>query len=176
MQMFSAKGFGLTVQDFHSMTVGGYDILGRLEDVPLTSDYEHSLKSSVADFSLLSGPAYESGAAGYYFGQKSDHMSTPAIRSVEERKAMVERGRDVIARLVDHIDIRRIVDDMSRLKDFEDDEALSLGSRRLQRQVRGLRIWKAPSGLLGSSCVQRPLTVPSWPSAWPRSPSGCMFC
>lgn len=123
MQMFSAKGFGLTVQDFHSMTVGGYDILGRLEDVPLTSDYEHSLRSSVADFSLLSGLAYESGAAGYYFGQKSDHMSTPAIRSVEERKAMAERGREVIARLVDHIDIKRIVDDMRRLKDFEDDVA-----------------------------------------------------
>ena len=34
---------------------------------------------------------------------------------------MAERGREVIARLVDHIDIRRIVDDMSRLKDFEDD-------------------------------------------------------
>lgn len=63
---------------------------------------------------------------------------------------MAERGREVIARLVDHIDIRRIVYDMSRLKDFEDDEALSLGPCRLQRQVRGLRIWKDPSGLLGS--------------------------
>lgn len=36
---------------------------------------------------------------------------------------MAERGREVIARLVGHIDIRRIVDDMSRLKDFEDDVA-----------------------------------------------------
>ena len=43
------------------------------------------------------------------------------MRSVEERTAMAERGREVIARLVDHIDIKRIVDDMSRLKDFEDD-------------------------------------------------------
>ena len=121
MQMFSQKGFGLTVEDFHSMTVGSYDILGRLEDVPLTTEYEHDRPSSVSRFSMLSGLAYESGAAGYYFGQKSDHMSTPGIENEQRRKELAAQGRQVIDRLVEHINIVKISEDMAQLKTFEDD-------------------------------------------------------
>lgn len=121
MQMFSAKGFGLTVDDFHSITVGAYDILGRLEDVPLTCEYEHTRPSSVSRFSVLSGLAYESGAAGYYFGEKSDHMSTPGIETVERRSELAKQGCEVIDRLVDHIDIVKVVEDLKMLKTFEDD-------------------------------------------------------
>lgn len=121
MQMFSAKGFGLTVDDFHSITVGAYDILGRLEDVPLTCEYEHTRPSSVSRFSVLSVLAYESGAAGYYFGEKSDHMSTPGIETAERRSELAKQGCEVIDRLVDHIDIVKVVEDLKMLKTFEDD-------------------------------------------------------
>ena len=39
---------------FHAITVGAYDMLGRLEDVPLTTKYEHQEKQSCAEFDDVS--------------------------------------------------------------------------------------------------------------------------
>lgn len=118
MQMF--RSGGLTVEDFHAMTVGAYEIMGRLEDVPLTTEYEHNRPSSVAGFSILHGLAYESGAAGYYFGEKSDHMSTPRIETASRRAELAERGKQAIARLVDSLEMEKIVSQLRDLKEFED--------------------------------------------------------
>lgn len=84
MQMF--RSGGLTVEDFHAMTVG----------------------------------AYESGAAGYYFGEKSDHMSTPRIETASRGAELAERGKQAISRLVDSLDMENIVSQLRDLKEFED--------------------------------------------------------
>ena len=52
-------------------------MLGRLEDVPLTTKYEHQEKQTCAEFDDIFALAYQSGSIGYYFGDPKDHMSTP---------------------------------------------------------------------------------------------------
>ena len=69
---------------------------------------------------ILHGLAYESGAAGYYFGEKSDHMSTPRIESASRRAELAERGKQAISRLVDSLDMENIVSQLRDLKEFED--------------------------------------------------------
>lgn len=119
MQLFSKGGILSSIDDFHAVTAGAYDILGRLDDIPLTTEYEHAKESSVKRFSVLSGLAYESGATGYYFGEKSDHMSTPAIATAEERKKLAENGKVLIDKLVKHLDMPSIVSCMRDLDEFE---------------------------------------------------------
>ena len=69
---------------------------------------------------ILHGLAYESGAAGYYFGEKSDHMSTPRIESSSRRAELAERGKQAISRLVASLDMENIVSQLRDLKEFED--------------------------------------------------------
>lgn len=119
MQMFkNAKDIFKNIDDFHAITVGAYDIMGRLDDIIITDKYEHHDESSVKRFSVLSGLAYESGAAGYYFGEKKDHMSTTKITSIEMRKEFAERGKTLIDTLVEKMDMQKVVDDLKDLESF----------------------------------------------------------
>ncbi len=107
-----------SLNDFHAITVGAYDILNRLDDIPLTTAYEHNKVSSVKKFSILSGLAYESGAAGYYFGDKADHMSTPAIPDEKTRKEYAMKGRELIDKIIEVMDINKIAADLRELAKF----------------------------------------------------------
>lgn len=122
MQMFkNARELFGSVDNFHAITVGAYDIMGRLNDIPLTTAYEHQKESSVKRFSVLSGLAYESGAAGYYFGEKSDHMSTTAIPTEERRKELSESGKQLIDKMVANMDMNKIVTDLKDLTQFNEE-------------------------------------------------------
>lgn len=122
MQMFkNASEIFRSADDFHAITVGAYDIMGRLLDVPLTENYAHQKESSVKRFSVLSGLAYESGAAGYYFGEKSDHMSTPAIPTTERRAELAKDGRALIEKLVSLIDMPKVAADLKDLSAFTEE-------------------------------------------------------
>jgi len=46
------------------MFVGGYQIMGRLEDVPLTTEFDVTLGQSCSQFNDLFNLAYQSGAIG----------------------------------------------------------------------------------------------------------------
>lgn len=122
MQMFrQAAELFPSAESFHAITVGAYDIMGRLEDIPLTDKYEHHKESSVKRFSVLSGLAYESGAAGYYFGEKSDHMSTPSIPTDKRRLELAEEGRRLIDTLIAKIDIGKAASDLGALSAFNEE-------------------------------------------------------
>lgn len=121
MQLFkNAKDLFRSADDFHAITVGAYDIMGRLSDIPLTEAYEHQKESSVKRFSVLSGLAYESGAAGYYFGEKTDHMSTPAIPTEARRAELAEEGKALIENLVKKIDMPKVTGDLKDLAAFNE--------------------------------------------------------
>ena len=121
MQLFKqAKHIFKSMDDFHAITMGAYDIFGRLEDIPLTTEYEHQKESSVRKFSILKGLAYERGAAGYYFGEKSDHMSTPSISTPERRQELADRGKALICTLVEEMDMGNVVNCLKDLKEFQD--------------------------------------------------------
>lgn len=119
MQMFkNASSLLSSIDNFHAITVGAYDMMGRLEDIPITTAYKHQKESSVKRFSVLSGLAYESGAAGYYFGEKSDHMSTTAIPDEARRKELAENGKKLIEKLVETMDMKKVASDLKDLTAF----------------------------------------------------------
>lgn len=113
---------------FHQMCIGAYQVMGCLEDVPLTTeeilDCSKQEPQSVAFANDLFGRAYQSGAVGYYFGKHSDHMPTPKLESAEQRKAYADAGEKIIDQLVDSINIKQVVDRLAELDRFNQEEVL----------------------------------------------------
>ncbi len=108
------------MKNMDSAFVGAYDILNRLEDVPLTTEFSKFEPSSVEKFKMLTTQAYESGGVGYYFGKPSDHMYTTPIPDEKTRDEMAKKGREIIDTLVEKMEIEKIVSDMNELKSFTD--------------------------------------------------------
>lgn len=120
MQMMKeAKDLFKSLDSFHAITVAAYDMMGRLEDIPLTTEYCHQEPQSVEQFNGLFGLAYQSGSIGYCFGDQKDHMSTTAVPTAEARKALAEEGRPIIEEIVNRVNMQKVVADMRALDAFE---------------------------------------------------------
>ncbi len=104
------------MMDFHSITVGAYKIMNRLEDVPLVTGYAHRSPQSCAPFQELFNLGYQSAAVGYCFGENGDHMSTPDIPDVETRDKMAETGAHIIDVMAQRMDMPKVV---ASLRDLE---------------------------------------------------------
>ena len=105
-------------ENFYTIFLGAYDILGRLDDVPLTtSDHDHSqpADSSVDFVGPLNDLAPQSGATGYYFGEQSDHGVTPELLTAEDRQQMADAGVEVIDRIIENMDVQEMVRLMEEL-------------------------------------------------------------
>lgn len=96
---------------FHDMTMGAYKIMGRLEDIPLVTGYQHSdPPSAMKLFDLMN-----CGNVGYYFGENKDHMSTPDIPDEQTRSRLADSGEELICKMVDRLDMKKVVDQMRDL-------------------------------------------------------------
>lgn len=117
MQMMkNARDLFSSLDSFHTITVGAYQIMNRLQDVPLTTAFTHSNPQSCADFNDIFGLAYQSAAIGYCFAEQGDHMSTTPIPDVETRKRLADEGEVLISRLVERMDMPRVVVQMRKLE------------------------------------------------------------
>lgn len=103
---------------FHSVTVGAYDKLGRLEDLPLVTGYEHHIPQSCAPFNDIFALASQSGSVGYCFQEHTDHMSTLDLPDEAARAALAKEGREVIARTVAQMDPTHIVAQLRALDEY----------------------------------------------------------
>lgn len=122
LQMFSSgKDIFKSLNDFHAITLGAYKLMGRLNDVPLATEFEHKEPQTVAKFNELFGLAYQSGSIGYYFGDQKDHMSTMAIATEEQREHFAERGIECIEAIVDQMNMEKVTSDLAELETFERD-------------------------------------------------------
>lgn len=120
MQMMkSAKDLFKSLDSFHAITVAAYDMMGRISDVPLTTEHYHQEPQSTARFDELFGVAYQSGSIGYCFGEQKDHMSTPMIPTEEVREKLANEGRPIIEEIVRRINMEKVVEDMRLLDEFE---------------------------------------------------------
>ena len=120
MQMFQSAGdLFKTVDSFHAITVGAYQMMGRLEDVPFTTGYCHQEPQTTKPFDHLFSLAYQSGSIGYCFGDAKDHMSTPAIPDAARRKELADEGEMLINEIVKRLDMRTITEEMRSLEAFE---------------------------------------------------------
>ena len=106
------------MEDFHAITVGAYQIMNRLDDVPLVTGYQHQNPQSCAEFRDLFSLGYQSAAVGYCFGENGDHMSTPDIPDIATRDALAARGADLICKMVENMDMPHVVDQLRKLEAY----------------------------------------------------------
>lgn len=118
MHMGRCKDLFTSFNDFHDITVGAYQIMNRLEDVPFVTGYNIQKPQSCAPFNDLFGMGYQSAAVGYCFGENSDHMPTPDIPDEATRMAMAEKGASIICGMVDRLNMPHIVEQMRALEAY----------------------------------------------------------
>jgi len=106
------------MQDFHSMTVGAYKVMNRLDDVPLVTGFQHTAPQSCAPFNDLFALGYQSAAVGYCFGENGDHMSTPDIPDLATRNSMAETGAELICKMVERMDMAHVVEQLRKLEAY----------------------------------------------------------
>ncbi len=114
----NARDLFTSLDSFHAITVGAYQMLGRLEDVPLTTAYCHQQPQSCAPFDDIFALAYQSAAIGYCFADRRDHMSTPSIPDAATRQRLADEGEALIGQLVARMDMPHVVDQMRRLEEY----------------------------------------------------------
>ena len=107
----------------NKMFFAGYDVMGRLEEIPLTADlpfdYSEPWESTVKPFdSCLSQLAYQSGGYGYYFGDTRDHGVTPKVENPEKRQALADEGMVVLDAVVEAMGISEVVEKMKDAEAF----------------------------------------------------------
>ena len=103
---------------FHDITVGAYQILGRLADVPLTYAYARPVPQSHAHLEDLFSLSWPSESAGFHCLEKSDHMPTPAILTEADRDIRAQRGAALIDELVNRIDMPHLLAKMDELEAY----------------------------------------------------------
>lgn len=106
------------MKQLDSMFVGAYQIMGRIEDVPLTTEYDVSAVQSCSPFQDIFNLAYQSGAVGYCFGENNDHAPTTAIPDTETRQRMADEGQVIIEKLVERLDLPHVVAQLRKLEEY----------------------------------------------------------
>lgn len=109
-------------ENFYAIFLGAYDILGRLEDVPLTTpDHDHSqpAESSVGFVAPLNKLAPQSAGTGYYFGKPSDHGVTPKLETAADRQKLADAGVEIIDRMIDNVDVPEVIRLMEELANMQ---------------------------------------------------------
>ena len=109
------KGF---MKLLDSMFVGAYQIMGRIEDVPLTTEYDVSAVQSCAPFQDIFNLAYQSGAVGYCFGENNNHVPTTAIPDTETRQRMADEDQVIIEKLVERLNLPHVVAHLRKLEEY----------------------------------------------------------
>lgn len=115
----TARDLFKSLDSFHAITVGAYQVMGRLEDIPLTTAYTHTEKQTCAPFDDLFALAYQSAAIGYCFAEQKDHMSTTAIPDAAARQKLADEGEALITELVRRMDLPHVVEQMRKLEEYD---------------------------------------------------------
>lgn len=114
----TARDLFTSLDSFHAITVGAYQMMGRLEDVPLTTEFCHRNPQTCSPFDDIFALAYQSAAIGYCFADPRDHMSTPSIPDAETRQRLADEGEGLITELVRRMDMPHVVEQMRKLEDY----------------------------------------------------------
>ena len=121
------------MEKFHEMSIGAYKILNRLEDVPLNVPESNSVTYDVNSMfeGMKENPATElgkyaqqSGAIGYYFDEARTHMTTPLLKSSEEREELADEGIKAICEMVEKLDMPKIVETLRKADKYTQNVSL----------------------------------------------------
>ncbi len=107
-----------SVDTFHAITVGAYQIMNRLDDIPLTTAYSEQLPRKCDAFNDIFALAYQSASIGYCFREPTDHMPTTAVPDEASRQKLADEGAEIICKLVDRMNMPHVVDQMRKLEAY----------------------------------------------------------
>lgn len=108
----------IVMKNLDSIFAGAYKIMGRLEEIPLTTEFFHTNGQSCSEFNDIFGLAYQSGAVGYCFGKQADHASTSPIPDEATRAEMGELGEKIICEMVERFDMPHVVEQLRKLEAY----------------------------------------------------------
>ena len=80
------------MEKLDGMFLGAYDILGRLEDVPLTTEFSPCSRRRWRRLTGFSIWPIKAGSVGYRLGSW-DHASTTPVPTAERRQELAQEGR-----------------------------------------------------------------------------------
>lgn len=106
------------VKRANAIFIGAYEVFGRLEDVPLTTEYAIKQPQSCAQFNDIFNLAYQSGGVGYCFGENEDHGATPALPDEKTRQEYADLGVELINKLVERFNMPHVVEQMRKLEAY----------------------------------------------------------
>lgn len=106
------------MRNLDSIFTGAYKIMGKLEEIPLTTEYFHMNGQSSARFNDIFNLAYQSGAVGYCFGEREDHAPTTEIPDEKTRLEMAEDGERIINEIVRRLDMPHVVKALKELEKY----------------------------------------------------------
>lgn len=121
------------MEDVNDLFIGGYEIMGRLEEVPLNVPQTNSqhyfnspseFKGSTGFTAPLAKLAYQSGAVGYYFEAPWEHAPTPLLKTPEERSSHGKAGARFIADTVAAMDMPNVVKTLRQVDQFTRENVL----------------------------------------------------
>jgi len=99
---------------FDDLFIGAYEIMGCLEDVPLTTQFHHDRPQSCSHLKLAQG----GGSCGFYFAEDGDHGSTASLPDAATRKAHADRGVKLIQEWVEDLDAPGLVASLRELDEY----------------------------------------------------------
>jgi creatinine amidohydrolase len=132
MRVIGSKMKNFSFDKLNDMIIGGYALLGKLEEVPLNVPESNSVSySGEPDFpeqkeykKVFSSVGFHACTYGSYFAKPSQHGMTPLLRTPKERSARAEIGIKLINEIVDGIDIMEIAGAIRTLDNFTKDAIL----------------------------------------------------
>lgn len=114
--MFTNRKLFMDTAD--SVFIGAYQIMNRLEDIPLTTKYEHMEPQTTQRFHNVLNVAYLGSSAGFCYGQPKDHNSTVALPDAQTRKRFADQGQAIIEELVGRMEMPKIVAQLRELEQY----------------------------------------------------------
>lgn len=121
------------MEKFHEMSIGAYKILDKLEDVPLNVPESNSVTYDVNKMmegmrenpaSALGKYALQSGAIGSYFNEASTHMTTPLLKTEEEREQLANEGVKAICEMIEKLNMPKIVETLREADKYTQEVSL----------------------------------------------------
>jgi creatinine amidohydrolase len=133
MRTIGSKIKNFSFDSFNDLIIGGYSLLGKLEEIPLNVPESNSvIYSQEPEFpeqkeykSVFSSIGFHACTYGSYYAKPSQHGNTPLVRTTEERTARAEAGAKLINEIVDTIDIAKLAGAIHTLDNFTKDKILS---------------------------------------------------
>ena len=106
------------------MILAAYDMFGRLEDIPLTTEPIYDCTGDNPQTTAKFNALYKLGSGGFVYADPMEHLPTIEIPTAEVRKALAHEGRRILEKYADWMNVKELTDLMKERDRFTKEEIL----------------------------------------------------